>query len=148
MPPTDGLGIVGARARELQGLYVDAMVAGAEAAMRTDMKSVACRFARKAHEGDAMREDAVRVLLVALCDAGRQVEAVQAYERYVSCVVDVTRRPPSRGLRKVAAQLLGERTSDKATHRKRRSQNLPSGEEAGQMSIDFGEASMGDVADA
>ena len=148
VPPTDGLGIVGARARELQGLYVDAMVAGAEAAMRTDMKSVACRFARKAHEGDAMREDAVRVLLVALCDAGRQVEAVQAYERYVSCVVDVTRRPPSRGLRKVAAQLLGERTSDKATHRKRRSQNLPSGEEAGQMSIDFGEASMGDVADA
>ena len=157
VPPTDGVGIVGARARELQGLYVDAMVAGAEAAMRADMKPVSCRFARKAHEGDNMREDAVRVLLVALCEAGRQVEAEQAYEHYVSCVVDVTRRPPSRGLRKVAAQLLGERTSDKTIRRKRRSQKLTGCEEPDdvhaqpqpvQLSLDFGDEGMGDAADA
>ena len=147
VPPTDGAGIVVARARELQGLYADAMVAGAEAAMRTDMKTIACRFARKAHEGDDMREDAVKVLLLALCEAGRQVEAEQAYERYVSHVVDMTRRPPSHSLRKVAGQLLGDGMRDKGSRSRPRSGTaedqravddaVPS--ESLQLRLDFGD---------
>ena len=108
VPPTDGAGIVGARSRELRGLYSDAMVAGAEAAMQIGAKMLACRFAKKAHEADDMREDAMRVLLGALCAAGRQVEAERTYERYASHVIDVTRRPPSRSLRQTVAELIGQ----------------------------------------
>ncbi len=118
VPPTDGAGIVGGRARELQALYCDAMIAGAYAAMRTDTKMLACRFAKKAHEADDMREDALRVLLATLCNAGRRVEAEQAYEQYVSHVVDVTRRPPSRDLRRAASQLLGEETREPLSKRR------------------------------
>ncbi len=117
VPPTDGAGVMESRARELRELFADAMVAGAQAAMRTEQPIVACRFARKAHETDSMREDAVRVLLVALCGAGRQVEAEQVYEQYVSHVVDVTRRPPSRSLRKVVGSLLLGRGSEGTTRR-------------------------------
>ena len=117
VPPTDGAGVMESRARELRELFADAMVAGAQAAVRTEQPIVACRFARKAHETDPMREDAVRVLLVALCGAGRQVEAEQVYEQYVSHVVDVTRRPPSRSLRKVVGSLLLGRGNEGTTRR-------------------------------
>ena len=108
VPPTDGAGIVGARSRELRGLYSDTMVAGAEAALQIGAKMLACRFAKKAREADDMREDAMRVLLAALCAAGRQVEAELTYERYASHVIDVTRRPPSRSLRQAAVELIGQ----------------------------------------
>ncbi|MBR3316543.1 MAG: hypothetical protein IKG21_01805 [Atopobiaceae bacterium] len=100
VPPTDGAGIVAARARELRDLYSDAMIAGAQAARRIELKMLACRFAKRAHEADDIREDAMSTLLSALCEAGRHVEAEQLYEQYVSHVVDVTRRPPSRNMRK------------------------------------------------
>lgn len=100
VPPADASGIIAARANELRELYADAMVAGAQAARRIELKTLACRFAKRAHEADDLREDVMQVLLSALCEAGRQVEAEQLYEQFVSHVVDVTRRPPSRGMRK------------------------------------------------
>lgn len=99
VPPTDEAGIVAARARELRDLYCDAMIAGARAAMRSNAHMLACRFARRAHEADDMREDAICALVAALNGAGRRVEADQVYERYVSRMVDMTRRPPSKDLR-------------------------------------------------
>lgn len=143
VPPTDGAGVMESRARELRELFADAMVAGAQAAMRTEQPIVACRFARKAHETDSMREDAVRVLLVALCGAGRQVEAEQVYEQYVSHVVDVTRRPPSRSLRKVVGNLLLGRGNEGTTRRlgtaeRERAAQLRHDEGPEQLSFDLG----------
>lgn len=99
VPPTDGMGIIQTRARDLKALYADTMIAGANAALNTGMKTLACRFARKAHDIDNMREDAMKTLVLCLCETGRHVEAGRFYERFVGRVVDFTRRPPSRRLR-------------------------------------------------
>lgn len=108
VPPTDGMGIVQTRARELRELYADAMIAGAYAASNLGMKALACRFARKAHDVDELREDAVKVLVVCLCAVGRHVEAERCYERFVGRVIDVTHRPPSRHLREIVEALINE----------------------------------------
>ena len=121
VPPTDGVGVVETRARELRALFADAMIAGASAAGRLGMKSLACRFAKKAHNADNMREDAMRVLAIALCAAGRHTEAERCYEQFVGRVVDVTKRPPSRQLRKVVEELLnGKLQKRDARHQKGR----------------------------
>lgn len=104
--PTDGMGVVETRSRELRTLFADAMITGALAAENLGMKSLACRFARKAHDADNMREDAVRALVITLCSAGRHAEAERAYEQFVGRVVDFTKRPPSRHLREVVDELL------------------------------------------
>lgn len=104
--PTDGMGVVETRSRELRALFTDAMIAGAAAAENLGMKSLACRFARKAYDADGMREDAMRTLVSALCGAGRHAEAERAYEQFVGRVVDHTKRPPSRHLREVVEGML------------------------------------------
>lgn len=104
--PTDGMGVVGTRSRELCTLFSDAMIAGALAAENLGMKSLACRFARKAHDADDVREDAMRVLAITLCAAGRHAEAERTYEQFVGRVVDLTKRPPSRQLRETVDQLI------------------------------------------
>lgn len=106
VPPMDGMGVVEARSRELAELFADAMVTGANAGLRLGMKTLSCRFARKAHKADPMREDAIHVLVRALCAAGRRVEAERSYERYVGRVVDFTDEPPSRQLREAVEELL------------------------------------------
>lgn len=106
VPPTDGMGIIHTRARDLKALYADTMIAGANAALNTGMKTLACRFARKAHDIDNMREDAMKTLVLCLCETGRHVEAGRFYERFVGRVVDFTRRPPSRRLRGEVETLL------------------------------------------
>lgn len=106
VPPTDGMGIIQTRARDLKALYADTMIAGANAALNTGMKTLACRFARKAHDIDNMREDAMKTLVLCLCETGRHVEAGRFYERFVGRVVDFTRRPPSRRLRAEVETLL------------------------------------------
>lgn len=106
VPPTDGMGVVATRSRELRDLFADVMIAGSVAATNLAMKTIACRFARKAHDANNTREDALRALVVALCAAGRQVEAERCYEQFVGRVVDVSRRPPSRQLREVVEALL------------------------------------------
>ncbi|MDO4796617.1 MAG: BTAD domain-containing putative transcriptional regulator [Coriobacteriales bacterium] len=106
IPSTDGMGLMERRARELRELYADAMIAGADAATNLGMKMLACRFARRAHVADAMREDAVRALVTSFCAAGRQLEAQRCYESYASKVINTTRRPPSRRLRKTVEDLV------------------------------------------
>lgn len=126
VPSTDGIGLVERRSRELRELYADAMIAGSDAATHLGMKMLACRFARRAHSADDMREDAVRALVVSFCAAGRQLEAQRCYEGYASKVINMTRRPPSRGLRSLVDDLvhnpdrseLGERARLRLTGRK------------------------------
>lgn len=108
VPPTDGMGVIETRSRTLRELFSDAMVAGARAALREGMKMLACRFARKAHDADELREDAVTILVAALSAAGRRVDAERCFEHYVGHVVDLTRKPPSRQLRASVEELLRE----------------------------------------
>ena len=77
-----------------------------------------------------MREDAVRVLAVALCAAGRQVEAEQMFEGYIGQVVDRTRMPPSRNLREDVRALFAQMRRNKVTRLN-----------PGQLEIGFGEQS-------
>jgi len=119
VPSTDGAGIMLARATELRTLYADAMIAGSEAALGVGMRTLACRFARKAYDADNMREDAIRTLVTALCGAGRHIEARRYYDRYVSRVVKSARRPPSRRLREVVEELLRGVSYKDGTERKR-----------------------------
>ena len=124
VPPADGMGIVQKRAKELRALFADAMIAGSHAADCLGMRTLACRFARKACEADNMREDGIRTLVSALCSAGRHVEAEHCYEQYVGRVVDFTRRPPSMHLRQAIEELLGESSGregiDGPTRKKKR----------------------------
>ncbi len=148
IPATDGMGIVARRAKELRELYADVMIAGADAATRLGMKMLACRFARRAHVSDSMREDAVRALVTAFCAAGRQLEAQRCYESYASKVIDVTRRPPSRRLRKVVEDLvrnpdhteLGQRARLRQSGRKAAVEIVRShaAMPAGQLALDLG----------
>ena len=107
VPPTDGMGVMQARARELKDLFADSMIVAAHAASNLGLKTQACRFAQRAYTADDLREDAVRILITALCAAGRKVEAERYYEKYVGHVVDITRRPPSRHLREEIQSVLG-----------------------------------------
>lgn len=129
VPPTDGMGIMSARSRELRSLFADAMIAGARAAMGLDMKTLACRFAHRAFEADDLREEGVRLLVNALCAAGRRVEAQRSYERFVGRVVDVTQRPPSHNLIREVEALLREPAEGEhhAAHRELRQLTLPLG---------------------
>lgn len=139
VPPTDGDGIVASRARELNTLYADAMVVGADAALRVGSGMLACRFAAKAHEADDLREDAVKALVSALCAVGRHVEADRCYESYVSHVVDVTKRPPSRDLRE-AVDNLSIREARRSGGRLRRVQRAMGEQQAaGQLALDLGD---------
>lgn len=130
VPTRDSMGVVAARAEELNSMFADAMVAGSRAAHALGLKMMACRFARRAHEADSMREDAVRALVVALCAAGRQVEAEQMFEAYVGVVVDQTRMPPSRTLREDVRALFAQMRRNKVTRLN-----------PGQLEIGFGEQS-------
>ncbi len=147
IPSTDGMGIVERRARELRELYADAMIAGADAATNLGMKMLACRFARRAHVADTMREDAVRALVTSFCAAGRQLEAQRCYESYASKVINTTRRPPSRRLRKAVEDLvsnpdqhkLGDRARMRVGGRKTSVEVVGSRavSSAGQLSLDL-----------
>ena len=118
VPPTDGMGIISARAVQLRELFADAMLAGATAASNLGMKSLACRFARKAQDADELREDAIRMLVITLCAAGRHIEAERRYERFVGRIVDLTKRPPSRHLRELVDSVLSD--SPSGTRQRRR----------------------------
>ena len=130
VPTRDSMGVVAARSEELNTMFADAMVAGSRAAHALGLKMMACRFARRAHEADSMREDAVRVLVVALCAAGRQVEAERMFEAYVGVVVDRTRMPPSRTLREDVRALFAQMRKNKITRLN-----------PGQLELGFGEQS-------
>lgn len=83
-----GGGILRRRASKLRALYVDAMVAGAEAELRSGISRRASWFACEAVDADGMREDAVAVALRSLCAASRVSEAVRLYDAYVRRAVE------------------------------------------------------------
>lgn len=95
VPPSDCTGFVALRREELRTLYVDAMVAGADAALRLERKRTASRLAANALAVDDMREDAVIALAGALKADGRDVEADRQCRRYVRRLSQATGRTPS-----------------------------------------------------
>ena len=106
-PTFDSTGFVAARRSELRSLYMDAMVAGAQAALQTGRDGLAVNFAKNAVLVDEMREDAFAVYIRALKASGRTSEASREYERYARRVVKLRKTPPSRLLREVAGDGLG-----------------------------------------
>ena len=83
-----GGGLLRQRASKLRALYVDAMVAGAEAELRSGISRRASWFACEAVDADGLREDAVAVALRSLCAASRTSEAVRLYDAYVRRAVE------------------------------------------------------------
>ena len=104
VPARDFTGYVVARRQELRELYADAMVAGAEAALRLERYRVSARLADSATAVDDLREDAVEVLIRALRASGRMFEAEQRYKKYAVHFVDRTHMPPSKRLRKAIGE--------------------------------------------
>ncbi|WP_165443476.1 BTAD domain-containing putative transcriptional regulator [Olsenella sp. Marseille-P4559] len=100
VPTRDVSGYVVARRLELRELYADAMVAGAEAALRLGRFRISARLADAATMADDLREDAAEVLIRALRASGRVFEAEQRYRRYAVRFVDRTHMPPPKRLRK------------------------------------------------
>lgn len=106
-PSADASGLISARRIELRSLYVDALVAGADAALQTGRDGLAVSFGREAVRADDMREDAFMAYMRALKASGRGSEASVEYEKYARRVVRVRKLPPSRELRDLASRSMG-----------------------------------------
>lgn len=88
-------------AREgLRKTYVDAMVAGGEAALRLDKKRLAVRLAGNAIASDDLREDAAALLVRSLRSVGRGTEALRAYQAYEKRLLDEMGVEPSRQMKR------------------------------------------------
>ena len=105
MPSVDATGFVSARREELRALYADAMVAGADAAIKLGRSRTAVRMANNALSIDDMREDAVTALVRSLRASGRNAEAELQYRSYAGRLYQQAGRPPSKQLRRA----MGER---------------------------------------
>lgn len=104
VPLMDATGALAAARRELRTLYIDAMVAGADAALRLGQKRTSVRLATDAILADDMREDALIVLVQALRASGRNAEADQHYRSYTHRLAQASSRPPSRMLRQAVGE--------------------------------------------
>lgn len=104
MPSVDATGFVASMREELRHLYVDAMVAGSDAALRLGRGRTAVRLATNALSADEMREDAVTSLVRALKASGRNAEAIQRYQAYAARLLQVADRPPSKQLRRAIGE--------------------------------------------
>ena len=107
MPSVDATGFVAAARDELRLLYTDAMVAGAEAALRLGKGRTSVRLASNALSIDDMREDAVLALVRALKASGRNSEAEQRYRRYAGKLIRASGMPPSKQLRRAVGDASG-----------------------------------------
>ena len=105
VPPVDATGFVSATRKRLRALYADAMVAGADAALRLGKRRTAARLAGNAMLVDDQREDAVIALVQALRSSGRDAEANQHYRRYAQQLAQTVQRQPSRLLRRAAGEV-------------------------------------------
>ena len=101
-PAADCTGFVAKCREELRSLYVDAMVAGSDAAMRLGRARTAARLAGNALEADGLREDAAIALVSSLMADGRELEAGRQYRRYARRLSQATGKSPSWRLRQVA----------------------------------------------
>lgn len=117
-PTVDASGLISARRVELRSLYVDALVAGADAALQTGRDGLAVSFGREAVCADDMREDAFMAYMRALKASGRGAEASAEYEKYARRVVRVRKLPPSRELRDLANRSMGFSAKERYERRK------------------------------
>ena len=81
--------------QEVECVYADAMIEGAEAAFRLGMPKKAVWFARAALQKDSLREDGVIILLASLVSTGRIVECQDVYRQYVDELFEATGSAPS-----------------------------------------------------
>ena len=108
LPSVDATGFIYDTREELRLLYADAMVAGAEAALRLGKSRTSTRLATNALAIDDLREDAVVALVRALKASGRAAEAEQQYRRYAGKLLRTSRRAPSKLLRRAVGDTLGQ----------------------------------------
>lgn len=94
------------RADNLRSMFVGAMVSGSRAALLRGKQQLAIQFARSALVTESTREDALMALMEALVAVGRSGDAREEYMRFCSHVVGNTGLPPSRELRRLAADLI------------------------------------------
>ena len=95
------------RARELQTLYVDCMIAAGEASLRLGKNKLAVRYAQTAHRLDDLREDAMILLVRALRASGRGHETADLYRTYSRATIDARGVPPSLAVRRAVEQAVG-----------------------------------------
>jgi two-component SAPR family response regulator len=95
------------RARELQALYVDCMIAAGEASLRLGKNKLAVRYAQTAHRLDDLREDAMILLVRALRASGRGHETADLYRTYSRATIDARGVPPSLAVRRAVEQAVG-----------------------------------------
>lgn len=101
-------GEIPARLGELESLYVDAMVAASEAALRLSRAQLAVRYAMDAHRLSGLREDAMLVLVQALRAAGRTHEIREHYSQFCDRLAREQSVLPSLGLRRAVERAIGE----------------------------------------
>ncbi len=106
VPSNDTTGYLTRMASTIKTTYTDALLSGAEAALRIGRLRVASRLARGALLADPMREDAEMTLLRALEQSGRRKEATENYGLFCQNFAELAGRPVSKQLRALAAELL------------------------------------------
>lgn len=79
LPSEKGIRVINAQRDRYRALYVDAMVAATECALRAGDARVALWFGRKAMEEDQGREDVYRALMRAQIAAGQRCPAIKTY---------------------------------------------------------------------
>ena len=79
MPSEGNVGVINAQRERYRALFVDAMVAATDCALRAYDTRVALWFARKAMEEDHTREDVYRALMKAQIAAGQRCPAIRTY---------------------------------------------------------------------
>lgn len=79
MPSEEDIGMINAQRERYRALFVDAMVAATDCALRAYDTRIALWFARKAMEEDSEREDVYRALMKAQIAAGQRCPAIRTY---------------------------------------------------------------------
>lgn len=115
--PYDAYGKLDSRRRELRELFVDVSVSGARAAIREDLPTLASRLAESAQRADPLREDSALSLIEALRASGRTVDAREAYRRFATHLLEVTKEPPSASMRSLVRGLFPARQGSSAAVR-------------------------------
>lgn len=96
------------RLQELEALFVDGLVAAAEAALRLGKARLAVRYATDAHRLRDLREDAVIVLVQSLRTAGRSFEVRELYQRFARHLMEARGVFPSLALRQAVERAIGD----------------------------------------
>ncbi len=101
-------GLVADRADALHMLYVDAIIAAGEAALRLGKAKLAVRYGMDAHRMAELREDAAILVVRALKAAGRGFEISDFYRRFSRNLLETEGVPPSMSLRRAVDLALSD----------------------------------------